>query len=312
MRIAATALIAAALLACAAPEPPLPASVRVDLVRTPSPVLDWDRSTPPPIHLLLDVTSSMQESSAEGASYLEAARHAAERFLYSLSPDVHVTLHVLGTAIGFGCTPAVPVKATPESSPGEGLVPIARALPSRSEGSLASALQEIARRIRSGEQGQVGVRVVVISDLDDSCAEGTLCDAAAALASAGGDLDLVVIGDAPIPACLGRVGGDAEPPFFKPAPTAPARVTFRVMRKAPAEEASLPVVSRVGDAAVKVAPGETRVGVDLEPPVEVGPVDLAPNASLRIRVLELSEGDSQRWRVFVDGASLRVGEEPLP
>ena len=312
MRIAAAVLISAALLACAAPEPPVPASVRVDVVRTALPVLDWDRSTPPPVHLLLDVTSSMEETTTEGVTYLQAARQAAERFLYSLSPDVHVTLHVLGTAIGTGCTPAVPVKVTPDTSPGEGLAPIARALPSRSEGSLASALEEVARRIRNEEQGRVGVRLVAISDLDASCGEGNLCDAAAALASAGADLDLVVIGDAPIPACLGQVGGDAEPPHLMVAAPAPTRATFRIIGEAPGDEAPLPVVGRVGDAAVKVPPGRVRVGVDLEPPVEVGPVDLAPNASLRIRMLELPQGEAQRWQVFIDGFNLRVGEESVP
>jgi hypothetical protein len=312
VRSAAAVLISAVLLACAAPEPPVPASVRVDVVRTAPPVLDWDQSTPPPVHLLLDVTSSMQEASTEGVTYLQAARRVAERFLYSLSPDVHVTLHVLGTAIGSGCTPAVPVKATPDSSPGEGLVPIARALPSRSEGSLASALEEIARRVRGQDQGRVGVRLVAISDLDGSCGEGNLCDAAAALASAGADLDLVVIGNAPIPACLGQVGGDAEPPLFTAAATAPTRATFRVIGEAPGDQAPLPVVGTVGDAAVKVAPGRIRVGVDLDPPVEVGPVDLAPNASLRIRILELPEGEAQRWQIFIDGSNLRAGRESVP
>jgi hypothetical protein len=68
----------------------------------------------------------------------------------------------------------------------------------------------------------------------------------------------------------------------------------------------------VGDAAVKVPPGRVRVGVDLEPPVEIGPVDLAPNASLRIRMLELPQGEAQRWQVFIDGFNLRVGEESVP
>ena len=229
MRSAAAALLSAALLACAAPEPPAPAAVRVDVVRAAPPVLDWDHSAPPPIHLLLDVTSSMQAASTEGVTYLQAARHAAERFLHSLSPDADVTLHVLGTAIGSACTAAVPVEAPPDTSPGEGLAPIARALPSRSEGSLASALEAIARRIRSEEQGRAGVRFVAISDLDDSCAGGDLCDAAAALASAGADLDLVVIGEAPVPACLGQVGGDEEPPLLAAAATAPIRATFRVI-----------------------------------------------------------------------------------
>ena len=68
----------------------------------------------------------------------------------------------------------------------------------------------------------------------------------------------------------------------------------------------------VGGAAVKVAPGRIRVGVDLDPPVEVGPVDLAPNASLRIRILEVPAGESRRWQVFVDGANVRGGEGSVP
>jgi hypothetical protein len=284
----------------------------VDLVRSTPPALDWDPSTPPPIHLLLDVTSSMEGSSTEGVTYLRAARHAAERLLRSLSPDADVTLHVLGTAIGSDCTPAVPVTAPLNTSRAEGLAPIVRALPSRSEGSLAGALRSIARRIRLEGQGRIGVRVVAISDLDDSCAEDGLCDAAAALSSAGAALDLVVIGGAPVPTCLEQVGDDAEPPQLTAAAAPPARVTFRVLGEEQAEEAPLPVTGVVGSAAVDVPPGRVRVGVDLDPPVEVGPVDLAPNASLRIRILELPADESQRWRVFVDGVSVRRGEEFIP
>jgi hypothetical protein len=308
VRRAAVALLSAAFLSCAAPEPLVPAAVRVDLIRTASPLLDWDQSAPPPIHLLLDVTSSMQAASTEGVTYLQAARHAAERFLYSVSSDADVTLHLLGTAIGSACTPAVPVKAPPGTSPGEGLAPIARALPSRSEGSLANAIEAIARRIRSEEQGWAGVRLVAISDLDDSCARGDLCDAAAALVSAGAALDLVVIGEAPVPACLGQVGGDGEPPLFAATETAPIRATFRVIGEGQGEEVPLPVVGVMGGAAVKVAPGRIRIGIDLDPPVEMGPVDLAPNASLRVRILEAPAGESQRWQVFVDGTNVRSGE----
>jgi hypothetical protein len=312
VRSTAAALLSAALLSCAAPEPLVPAAVRVDLIRAAPPLPDWDQLAPPPIHLLLDVTSSMKAASTEGVTYLQAARHAAERFLYSVSPDADVTLHLLGTAVGSACTQAVPVKAPPDTSPGEGLAPIARALPSRSEGSLANAIEAIARRIRSEEQGWAGVRLVAISDLDDSCERSDLCDAAAALASAGADLDLVVIGEASVPACLGQVGGDGEPPLLAAAETAPIRATFRVIGKGQGEEAPLPVVGTVGGAAVKVVPGRVRVGVDLDPAVEMGPVDLAPNASLRIRILEVPAGESQRWRVFVDGTNVQGGEGSVP
>ena len=55
-----------------------------------------------------------------------------------------------------------------------------------------------------------------------------------------------------------------------------------------------------------------RLGIDLDPPVEMGPVDLAPNASLRIRILEVPAGKSHRWQVFVDGTNVRGGEGSLP
>jgi hypothetical protein len=312
VRTAAVAILTAVLFACAIVERPAPAVVRVDLVRAAPPVLDWDQTVAPPVHLLLDATSSMEEASSEGVTHLRAARHATARFLRSLPPDADVTLHVLGTAIGAVCTDAVPVKAPPDAPPGEGLARIAGALPSRSEGSLASALESIARRIRGEEEGRLGVRVVAISDLDGSCAERDLCHAAEALSSAGADLDLVVIGEALVPPCLGAVGGDEEPPLFAAAPVAPAPVTFRVTREETRVETPPPAVGAVGGSAVQVAPGRIRITVDLDPPVEVGPVDLAPNGFLRIRILEVAASDSRSFEVFVDGAGDRGGEGSSP
>jgi hypothetical protein len=312
VRNAAAALLSTALLACAATEPPAPAAIRVDVVRVPSPVLDWGPAPPPPIHLLLDATLSMQAASAEGVTYLQAAQHAAQRFLRSLPPDADVTLHVLGTAIGSACTFAVPVKMPSDSLPGVRLARIAGALPSRSEGSLARSLVAIASRIKSENQGQVGVRVLAISDLEGSCWDGDLCDAAAALSSAGADLDLVVIGSAEVPPCLDQIGGDEEPPLLALSPTRPIHASFRVTREQRPGEAPSPTLGSVGEAAVKLAPGRVRISVDLDPPVEVGPVELAPNASLRIRILEVSASGPERWEVFVDGADLRAGEGSAP
>jgi hypothetical protein len=132
----------------------------------------------------------------------------------------------------------------------------------------------------------------------------------ASLASAGADLDLAVIGEAPVPACLGEVGDDAEPPFLAARAAAPIRATFRVHGEG--EETPLPVVGEVGGAPVMVAPGRIRVAVDLDPPVDVGPVDLAPKASLRIRILELLTDGSRRWQVFVDGRDVRGAEASPP
>ena len=64
MRYAAATLLSAVLLACAALEPQVPAAVRVDVVRA-APFLRVPAQTPqPPIHLLLDVTSSMRSASS--------------------------------------------------------------------------------------------------------------------------------------------------------------------------------------------------------------------------------------------------------
>jgi hypothetical protein len=312
VRNAAAALFSAALLACAAIAPQPPAAVRVDLVRAPPEVLDWDPAVRPPIHVLLDATSSMQSASTEGVIHLRAARHAAQRFLRSISSDADVTLHVLGTVIGSTCPDAVSVKAPPGSPAGEGLARMAGALPSRSEGSLAAALGAIARRIRSEGQGRAGVRVLAISDLAGSCGERDLCDAAAALSSAGADLDLVVMGGAPVPVCLERIGGDEEPPRLAAPPIPPTRAAFRVTREEEPEQAPPAAMGRVGETAVTLAPGRVRIRVDLDPPVDVGPVELAPNASLRIRILEVSASEPQRWQVFVDGADVRGDEGSAP
>jgi len=312
MRNAGTALFCAALLACAVLESPMPAAVRVEAVRAAPAVLEWDRAAPPPIHVLLDLTSSMQASRTGGLTYLQAAQQAAGRFLRSLPADADVSLHVLGSATGSACTPAIPVKAPSDSPPGQGLARVAEALYSRSEGSLAGSLEAIARLLRGEERARAGARVLAISDLDGSCQEGGLCDAAAALFSAGADLDLVVIGGAPVPACLDQIGGDEEPPFFAAAPIPPTQADFRVVREERRKGDSRSALGKVGGEAVNVAPGRVRVIVDLDPPVEVGPVELGRNSLLRVRILEVPEGEPRRWEVFVDGADVRGDEGSVP
>jgi hypothetical protein len=301
------------LLACAAPEPLAPGAVRVDVVRA-APVVRVPAGTPPPpIHLVLDVTSSMGSGRTEGVTHLQAARHAAGRFLRSLPSEAELELHVLGTVAGSGCTRAVAVQAPPGVSPGAGLARIADSLPSRSEGSLTAALETIAARLGGEQRGRLGARVVAISDLEGSCAEGDLCSAAAALFSAGADLDLVVIGDAAPPACLAQIGSDRQPPLVGAAEAPQLETTFRVSRDAGREGAPTPLaVGTVGGAALTVEPGRIRVGIDLDPPVEVGPVALAPGGSLWIRILEVPGSEPRRWQVFVEGSSARGDMESAP
>jgi hypothetical protein len=154
---------------------------------------------------------------------------------------------------------------------------------------------------------------VAISDLDGSCAEDAdLCEAAAALFSAGADLDLVVIGGAPIPACLGEVGSDAELPL--PAAAAPpaGSTEFRVTAEGSPEGEPALAVGTVGEGAVEVPPGRIRVSIDLDPAAAVGPVELLPGQSLQIRILEVPASEPRRWEVFIDGAGSGDGGESGP
>jgi hypothetical protein len=312
MRNTGAALLCSALVACAVLNPPMPAAVSVEAVRAAPAAPEWDRVAPPPIYVLVDLTSSMQASSTGGVSHLRAAQQAAGRFLRSLPADADVSLHVLGAATGSACTSAVPLKVPLGATPGEGLARVAEALPSRSESSLASSLEAIARLLPDEERVRAGVRVLAITDLDGSCQEGSLCDAAAALYSAGADLDLVVIGQTPVPDCLEKIGGDEEPPLLAAAPLPPVRAEFRVFAEEEREGAPRREVGKVGGAAVNVAAGLVRILVDVEPPVEVGPVELAPTSTLRIRILEVPGGEPRRWQVFVNEAEVGGEEGAAP
>lgn len=309
MRRAAILLVGCALLACAAPEPPLPGAVRVDVI--PAAPLPEVPPRTPPIHLVLDLTSSMGFNRTEGVTHLQAARHAAGRFLRALPPDAEVALHALGTAAGSGCTDAVSVEAPSGAPPGAGLARIAEGLPSRSEGSLEGALEALAARL-GGEAPRAGARVLAISDLDRSCPGGDLCEAAAALFSAGADLDLVVIGGAAAPACLAGIGSDREPPLVAGGARTHREPTFRVTRDDGRAGAPALAAGAAGAGAVQVAPGRIRVRIELDPPVEVGPLGLAPGGSLRIRLLEVPGSETPRWDVFVEGASTAAGAESAP
>jgi hypothetical protein len=306
MRQLCVALLSVGLFACAAPEPLAPAAVRVESVHAAPPRPAWDPTAPPPIHLLVDLTQSMQERGSAGVTHLQAARHAAVRFLRALPADAEVTLHALGTVSSSECRVAVPVEAPANASPGLALARIAASLPSRSEGSFAASLESIARLLRAEPGGGTGAKVVAIGDLYDSCQQANLCEAAEAVVSAGADLDLVVIGGVPVPACIAEIGGDQEPPLVTA--TAPPPRSFHVSREAERSEASEALVGRVGGQALEVAPGRVRVRVDLDPPLEVGPVDLAPGALLRIRVLEVPGSAPLYREVFVDGEGVGTGE----
>lgn len=305
MRLLGAALLGLSLFACAAPAPLAPATVRVDSVRAAPPVLALDLPTPTPIHVLVDLTESMQERGSAGVTHLQAARHAAVRFLRALPEETDVTLHTLGTVSSSQCRAAVPVRAPVDGPPGPALARIAASLPSRSEGSFAASLESIARNLREEPGGGAGVRVVAIGDLYDSCQQSDLCAAARAVVSAGADLDLVVIGPVPVPACIAEIGSDEAPPLAAQA-AAPAP-SFHVSNEAEEAAASGALVGRIGEEPLEVAPGRIRVRVDLDPPLEVGPIDLGPGARLRIRILEVPGSAPLYREVFVDGVGVGAG-----
>lgn len=323
-RGALAAPILAAALGCALPDalrpapppPPEPASLRVELGGgLPTVPL----GTPPeeiPVEIVLDGSTSMTARLAGAATRYDAARQLAVRYLSALPEATPVGLRVLGITSGQGCGTAVPIATSGESPSVLRLGELVPGLPpSRGESSLAGALDDVRRSLPAVA---AGARVVVLSDLEPACG-GDLCEAARALVDAGAELEVVPLGGAPAPPCLESLASDGPPPALARLPRPPAP-TFRV-ELPPRPEAlgasTLLVRGRTDAAPVQMPPGRVVVSVQLEPPVSVGPLDLAPGEQVRVRVLDFPHLDPPVREVWVEGGArtddgVREGEEQGP
>jgi hypothetical protein len=231
------------------------------------------------IEVLVDQSASMQTPMAVGPTRGEVARTAAARFVLGVSDAGTVRLSEIG---GAGhCAPPRPIARSESAATRVEMAATLASLEHGGEGSVALALAYMADAIRiRGEP----TRVVAFTDLAEACG-GDLCAGIADLEAVGASLDLVVIGDAAIPACVAaseRAPGPGDLP-----PTVGARhPTFRVLR---AEGGGEVVEGVVGDPPVEVVAEPVLVIVDLDPPLQLGPVRLTPDALTRLEILDFPQ-----------------------
>jgi hypothetical protein len=269
--------------------PPTPAVIQLEVLRgfaqAPQPTAE-----PAPVELLLDLTASMQAATRAGPPREAAARRGARRFVAALGKDVPLGLHSLGGGSSQACEAAL--ASAPASTRADDLDWISGAS-GGGEASLATAIEQLGERaLRGGVPSRA--RVVAFTDLGDQCG-GDLCAAADRLATAGVRLDLIVIGDALVPACLSEyreVKATGPPAGAASAP----QPRFHI------EEPTLGVPAavawgRAGGAPVRVEPGPLTVVIEFDPPLRVERT-IAPGDRWLLQVLEFPAIDpwARRWR----------------
>lgn len=292
--------LAALLWACATPAPApqelAPARLSVEVARGSAPATP----TPPRIALLLDATASMASPAARGVTKLEAARVRAAEILAAAPAEARLSVDALGPGDGDACRSPVSLA----TGPGGAASDTVRDLTAGGEASLADALAGVGRSLEASG-GAAGARVVVLTDLEERCG-GDLCASVKALVDGGASLDFVVLGDRPTPSCVASAepgagaGGAGSPGAISPAPT------FRVL---PA--AGQPADGVAGGSPVSVAAGAARVEVALDPPLQVGPLPLAPGSLVRLRVLDFPRASppQREWVIDVVEAGRAAGAE---
>lgn len=306
IRCAVPALLALALAACASDGPDAPERAGADGNAVRVRLETWggfaaDRLAPPParVALLVDATAPMARRTAGGLSRIRAARAAARRFVAGV-PDQGLEVSVLGGDPRAACgTPP-----TPLAGEGEPLLDALGGLRARGEGSLADALAALPGPAEGGFS-----RVVAVSALDDPC-EGDLCAAAESLAARGIRLELVALGELPVPACLGdgpRLAAAAAPR----AETPDAPVRFHV-ESAGADPAIL-VCGRSGGLPVQIAPGPAEVVVELDPPLRV-PRSFVGGTRWVLQILDFPGLDppERHWRWQAEAPPAAEDGAPAP
>jgi hypothetical protein len=231
---------------------------------------------------------------AGSATRLQAAQAKAVELLASLPAGSQAGISALGAAPGAECGRAERLSSLRAADDPE-LAHALAGLHAESEGSLAAALAALADDLKS--QGRArDTRVVVFSDLDGSCG-GDLCAAAQQLVATGAWLDVALLGDAPIPACLADLRPSADQPgALVRALTRPTPVWHLV---GPGEGVQAPAVSDIaGPHALDAPPGEWSIGLDLDRPTVLGPLRVASGRLTRVRVLAFSGGPPRfAWEI---------------
>ncbi len=260
-------------LACAAPPP---ARLRVEVLRgfpasAPEPAVSASR-----VEVLLDLTRSMREPTAAGPERFRAAQAAASRLVQELPDAAGLGLTVLGLEAGPACSEPRRVAGPGSDATRAALAQKLGGLEPRGEGSLAAGLERVQQQLAQ-EGVRHGARVVAITDLGAECG-GDLCAAAASLVAAGVPLDLMLLGEAPVPACLAGLA-----PVQALAPGGTAMPALRVV-SADADGPAV-VTGRADGSVVLVPAGSANLVVELDPPLQLER-GFAPGADLRLRILD--------------------------
>jgi hypothetical protein len=175
-----------------------------------------------------------------------------------LAPDAAVELRVLGGVRGASCADPARVLTGVEAPRQIWRAALDGVSPS-GDGSLAEAIFELAAQLARPDP--TPMRVVAWSALRDPCG-ASLCEAAWELTRRGGRLDLVVLGNAPVPECLVDMEApQARVPSAGPQPD----VGFRVERTGP--NPAVIGSSKADGLPVEFPAGSARVVVELEPPL---------------------------------------------
>lgn len=295
MSRARTIALAAAMLlapACATrPELPAPSLLFVEVLRgfAPEQVMAADENAP--VVVLVDASRSMAEQTRAGSSHHVAAQRAATRFVNAVSALRPIWLYAIGSTSSAECEVVSRGNRAPVAADRGELLSELTALRARGEGSIADALDGVLGELEAGEATSGG-RVVLFSDLSRDCG-GDLCAAAARLVGAGVRLDVVAIGDRPVPACLAQPGGLAE---SVPPPRAAAQpLKFRVEVSDP--EPMVVGCSETGGLPVAAPKGPGTVVVELDPPLRVD-ARFQPGGRQVLQVLDfpLLDPPARRWR----------------
>jgi hypothetical protein len=250
----------------------------------------------PTIALLVDARETMGAAAAPQATHLAAAKAKAEELLAALPAGTRVSLYTLGEAAsGEDCAP-LERRAHATASDGGALLDPLAALEPAGQGSLAAALQTLTRQV-SDEGRARDSRVVVLTDLhDEPRCGGDLCQAAARLVESGAWLDIAVIGDAPEPRCLAALRPSAEAPgaLLRALTRPPARWSLGAQGEAE------PVLrGSAGPLELEAPAGEWQLEVELERPLRIAPLSVAPARTTRVRVLDFPGGPPRyEWRVL--------------
>jgi hypothetical protein len=224
--------------------------------------------------VLIDGSASMQKPTRAGPSRVEVAHTAAARFVLELSEDASVRVSDIGS--GGACEPPRPLGS---SAPGEDRAALVGSLADVEAGAEGSIAQSLVALAGSLGRGHEATRVVAFTDLEDACG-GDLCAATAALEAVGASLDLVVIGDAKVPDCVGATKRSLGTTDL-PATLGEHPIPFRVLLNG-----AVAVKGLVGNAPIEIPADPVTVIVDLDPPLSIGPMRHAPDSVTRLEVLD--------------------------